>query len=476
MIRITDKKNEKFFIEFMMEEDPRIRGYKHDIEKVFHGKYLECFYVPMIQQGALLIGCGKDKDLGTLEVKELFAKAAAMMKQYGITAGSIDISAFVQQFSEDILYQISMGLQLGTYEYQLDKKSYKEKDIYEYQLCGVANKERAAKICEECEKLVNGIYFARDMVNLPGNKLRPMDFSRAIADYLANTSIQVETLVYGQLKALGLQALAGIGGSSEYPPCLMILRYKGDPKSKEIIGLIGKGVTCDTGGYCLKTRKSMYGIKQDMAGAAAVTAVMHTLSEQNLKINVTACLPLCENRISQSALLPGDVITGYSGKTIEILNTDAEGRLVLSDAVSYGIKEEGITKVLDIATLTGAVVTTLGTTIAGAMSDDDAFYNMFESALAYSDERYLRFPFGKAHEHMIDSQIADVKNIGEDNCGTITGGLFIRRFAEGKPWIHLDIAGTAASDSGKLAFEAKGGTGAGTASIYYMLKGMQNLN
>ena len=175
-----------------------------------------------------------------------------------------------------------------------------------------------------------------------------------------------------------------MGGSSEYPPCLLILRYKGDPGSKEIYGLIGKGITCDTGGYCLKERSSMAGIKGDMAGAAAVTAAVHAAAARKLKVNITACLPLSENRISQSALLPGDVITGYSGKTIEVLNTDAEGRLVLSDAVSYGIRKEGITKVLDIATLTGAVGQMLGNTIGGTMSDDDSFYQLFERALSWS--------------------------------------------------------------------------------------------
>ena len=207
-----------------------------------------------------------------------------------------------------------------------------------------------------------------------------------------------------------------------------------------------------------------------MAGAAAVAAAMHAAAAQRLKVNVTACLPLSENRISQSALLPGDVITGFGGRTIEVLNTDAEGRLVLSDAVSYAVRREGITKVLDIATLTGAVANMLGNTIAGAMSDDDGFYALFERALEHSGERYLRLPFGREHEKMIKSDVADVKNVGGGCCGTITAGLFIRSFCEGRPWLHLDIAGTAWCGSPTYAYESKGATGAGVTTLYYLMK------
>lgn len=310
-------------------------------------------------------------------------------------------------------------------------------------------------------------------MNTPGNHLRPMDFARKITDYVSDCGVETEMLVYGQLRTLHMEALYGVGGSSEYPPCLLILRYKGDPGSKEIYGLIGKGITCDTGGYCLKESSSMAGIKGDMAGAAAVTAAVHAAAVRKLKVNITACLPLSENRISQSALLPGDVITGYSGKTIEVLNTDAEGRLVLSDAVSYGIRKEGITKVLDIATLTGAVGQMLGNTIGGTMSDDDSFYQLFERAQSWSAERYLRLPYGKEHEKMIDSDVADVKNVGGGCCGTITAGLFIRRFCEGKPWIHMDIAGTAWCGTPTYAFESKGATGAGVTTLYYLMKEAQ---
>ena len=472
MVSITEGKHEHFFIDFAWEKDGHIRSYRLGLEEVFEGKYLDTLFVPLQGQAFLLVGCGKEKELGLLEVREILAAAASKCREMKIRECSVDISRFAEVLGKDAVIQSVMGLELGSYTYSFTGKE--EDDACSFQLERISDMEDMEELIAEAEELVKGIRFARDTVNTPGNHLRPMDFDRCITGFVKDVEIEAQTFVYGQLRAMGMEALYGIGGSSEYPPCLLILRYRGNPESDEIYGLIGKGVTCDTGGYCLKGSKSMAGIKGDMAGAAAVAGAMHAIAAGKLKVNVTACLPLCENRISQSAFLPGDVITGYGGKTIEILNTDAEGRLVLSDAVSYGIKDEKITKILDIATLTGAVWSALGYTIAGAMSDDDHFYELFEKGLVHSAEKYLRFPFGREHRKMIKSDVADVKNVGADCCGSITAGLFIREFCEGKPWIHLDIAGTAWCDTPSFAFESKGATGAGVTSLYYMMKEAQN--
>ncbi len=467
MISVVKKKNETYSIDFVWEKDAHIRSYRMGLEKVFEGKYLETMLVPLRGQAVLLAGCGKEEELGLLQVKEITAAVSRRCKELHIGEISLDPGFFVKKLGKKAVTAVVLGLGLGGYSYTYRKTEKDTASDCNFQL---ENGEGFADSLQEGRELLNGILFARDMVNTPGNHLRPMDFARKITDYVDGGDVETELLVYGQLRALRLEALYGVGGSSEYPPCLLILRYRGAPGSGDIYGLIGKGITCDTGGYCLKESSSMAGIKGDMAGAAAVAGAMHAAAAAKLKVNVTACLPLCENRISQSAFLPGDVITGYGGKTIEILNTDAEGRLVLSDAVSYGIREENITRIVDIATLTGAVWNALGYTIAGAMSDDDSFYRMFEKGLVHSAEKYLRFPFGREHRKMIQSDVADVKNTGADCCGTITAGLFIREFCEGKPWIHLDIAGTAWCDMPSYAFESKGATGAGMTSLYFMLK------
>ncbi|MDO4293278.1 MAG: leucyl aminopeptidase family protein [Eubacteriales bacterium] len=466
MLVLTEKRNQPCYLDFAWKGDAHIRGYRLGLEKLFEGRCREVLPLPLAGQTVLLTGCGSEEELDVLRVKEILAAAAAKCCELRIPACSVDVSPFAERLGADGVTAAVLGLGLGGYPYAWGKKR-EEAFACEFHVV-VPEKYRLA--WEEGQSLLQGVRFARDMVNTPGNHLRPMDFEREITRYAREAGVETETLVYGQLRAMKMNALAGIGGSSEYPPCLMILRYRGNPQSSEIYGLIGKGITCDTGGYCLKAASSMGGIKGDMAGAAAVCAAVCAAARQKLKVNITACLPLAENRISQSALLPGDVITGYSGKTIEVLNTDAEGRLVLSDAISYGIRQEGITRLLDIATLTGAVANMLGNTIAGSMSDDDAFYSLLERALPHSGERYLRLPYGPEHEKMIDSDVADVKNIGADFCGTITAGLFLHRFCEGRPWIHLDIAGTAWCGSPTYAFESKGATGAAVTTLYYMMK------
>ena len=470
MISVVKKKNETYSIDFVWEKDAHIRSYRMGLEKVFGGKYLESMLVPLRGQAVLLAGCGREEELGLVQVKEITAAVSRRCKELHIGEISLDPGFFVKKLGKKAVTAVVLGLGLGGYSYTYRKTEKDTASDCDFQL---ENMDGFADSLQEGLELLNGILFARDMVNTPGNHLRPMDFARKITDYVDGGDVETELLVYGQLRALRLEALYGVGGSSEYPPCLLILRYRGAPGSGDIYGLIGKGITCDTGGYCLKESSSMAGIKGDMAGAAAVAAAVHAAAARKLKVNITACLPLSENRISQSALLPGDVITGYSGRTIEVLNTDAEGRLVLSDAISYGIRREGITKVLDIATLTGAVAQMLGNTIGGTMSDDEAFYHMFERAQTFSAERYLRLPFGKEHEKMIDSDVADVRNIGGGCCGTITAGLFLRRFCEGKPWIHMDIAGTAWCGTPTYAFESQGATGAGVTTLYYLMKEAQ---
>ena len=368
----------------------------------------------------------------------------------------------------------------------------------------------AEAILTEAETLAEGTCFVRDMVNLPGNLLRPSELARRIISFLEGSGVEAETLSYVQLEKMGLNALCAVGGSSAYPPCMVVLRYEGKEESggstgcagaagdsrqsgsdyvdnagvpsdsgsgragdavvRPLYGLVGKGVTCDTGGYCLKSAGSMAGIKGDMAGAAAVAAAVRSAAVQKLPVRLVACLPLCENRISDGALLPGDVLTAYDGKTIEVLNTDAEGRLILADAISYAVRALGAARVLDIATLTGAAWGALGYTIGASMCDDDAYYASFEKALAESGERYVRLPFGPEHRKMIESAAADVKNTGANCCGTITAGVFLREFAGGRPWLHLDIAGTAWCEEPAYAFESKGATGAGMLSIYEWLK------
>ena len=441
-----------------------------EISAFFDGSYGKTALLPVEGQMTLLVGLG-EKKLTKLQVKEVCAKAVSLAKEQGIGRLFLDVSPLLAEQGTEAVRDIVEGALLGNYCPPCFGQE-KQKPDSEIRLYGIPEECRkdAEVFLEEACALAEGVKFARDMVNLPGNHLRPKDFAGQIIRKMEGLPVEAVCYDVTQLKEMKMDALLAVGESSEFPPCLLVLRYRGDQESKRMTGLVGKGVTCDTGGYCLKGAGSMKGIKGDMAGGAAVAGVVYALAKTGVKTNVTAVVPLCENRISPGSLLPGDVISSYSGKTIEVGNTDAEGRLILADAVSYAIQDEQVTEVLDIATLTGAVVGMLGFTVGGVLCDDEEWYREFERAFEISGEQYLRIPFYEEHEKMIKSQLADVKNMGEDVCGTITAGLFIRRFAEGKPWLHLDIAGTAWVNQPVFAFQKIGGTGAGVTTMYQLCR------
>ncbi len=439
---------------------------------LFSGSWLEHAFLPVDGHPTLLIGLGK-KPLDIFKVKEACASAAKAWTEKGIRSVRLDASVFIQEQGIETLRDMAEGALLGTYQLPCFGEKEKEQKAKERCRIGVSGiseeyRQQAETLLEEGSVLAAGVDFARDMVNMPGNYLRPADFAEKICGFLKD--LPVESVCYSrdQLKEMGMEALLAVGDGSQFPPCLLVLRYQGAPESLQTIGLIGKGVTCDTGGYCLKASASMEGIKGDMAGAGAVAGALYALARRETKANVTAVIPMCENRISSGSLLPGDVISSYAGKSIEVLNTDAEGRLILADAMSYAVRKEHVTQVLDIATLTGAVATMFGFTVGGVLCDDENWYREFERAGRTSGERYARIPFYEEHEEMIKSRLADVRNTSKGGCGTITAGLFIREFAENKPWLHLDIAGTAWVSDPAFAFQSPGATGAGVTTLYHL--------
>lgn len=273
-----------------------------------------------------------------------------------------------------------------------------------------------------------------------------------------------------ELAALGFNGLLAVGDSAKVPPCLLVMQLQTN-KNLRHTAIVGKGVTFDSGGTCLKPAGSMTGAKGDMAGAAAAAGALYAMAKSGCDANVTVVLPMCENRLTSGSVVPGDIYTAYGGKTVEVLNTDAEGRLILADGVSYAIQTLKCEQVIDIATLTGAVVRALGFTVAGAVTNDMDLWRRFRKAAETTDECYWRLPAFPEHERMIKSDIADVKNLGEPHCGAITGGLFIGAFAEGTPWLHLDIAGTASVEKPERAYQKKGATGAGVLALYQFLQG-----
>ena len=227
-------------------------------------------------------------------------------------------------------------------------------------------------------------------------------------------------------------------------------------------------MTVDSGGYCLKAASSMAGIKGDMAGGAAAAAAVRALAANGAAVNVTAVVPICENRISNVSMLPGDVITSFSGKTIEILNADAEGRLILADGLAWAAEKEGCTHLADIATLTGAICAMLGFVTTGVMASDDRLYDCLARAAARSGEKFWRMPDDPEYETLIESDYADVRNTSKDGCGAITAGLFLKKFTADRPWLHLDIAGTADNSGIVWQHQVPGATGTAVSTLYHL--------
>jgi leucyl aminopeptidase len=318
-------------------------------------------------------------------------------------------------------------------------------------------------LAERVETICNATKYARDLVNIPARDCTPSFLVEAAKTIAHDGKLSIEVLDRKKLEKLGANALLAVAQGSDEPPFLIKLTYKPKRSSRRSVAIVGKGVTFDTGGYSLKPAGGMESMKGDMGGAAAVLGAMRVVAALKPDIEVRAYIPTVENMVNGKATRPGDVVTALSGKTIEILNTDAEGRLILADAIAYAVREKP-DSVIDLATLTGACVVALGEEYAGLFTDDDKLLRDLGSAAERSGERLWRMPLAPEYVPHMKSAVSDLKNIGGGKGGAIFGALFIREFVGDTPWAHLDIAGTAQSDGDK-DFIKKGGTGFGVRTL-----------
>ena len=317
--------------------------------------------------------------------------------------------------------------------------------------------------------LSNAVLTARDLVNEPANILYPKTLAEAAAKLGEEFDFEVEVLDKKDIKKLKMECFLKVGEGSDKEPKLIVLRYNGNKKDKNKFGLIGKGVTFDSGGLSIKPSDSMIEMKSDMAGAAAVLGAFCAISKMKIKKNVVGVIAACENMINGSSYKLGDIIKTMNGKTVEIHNTDAEGRLTLVDAVTYAIKKEKVNKIIDIATLTGACMIALGTDITGIVTNDKNMLKNLQSASEKTGEYIWELPNHDIYRKSLKSSYADLKNIGTRWGGAIIAGQFIEEFVEDLPWLHLDIAGPAFKDNGN-SYHGLGGTGAGTKLLYEFIK------
>ena len=340
---------------------------------------------------------------------------------------------------------IGAGLRLRAYAF--DRYKTKKKDGEDTALradvsVAVSDPGAARKAFSSDAHIVDGVILARELVNEPPNILYPVEFARRAAQ-LRKVGVDVQVLDVKAMTKLGMGALLGVGQGSTQPSRTVIMRWNGGKRGDAPVAFIGKGVCFDTGGISIKSAGGMEDMKGDMGGAACVVGLMHALAARKARVNVVGAIGLVENMPDGNAQRPGDIVTSMSGQTIEIINTDAEGRLVLADVLWYVTKKFKPKFMVDLATLTGAIMVALGTEHAGMFSNNDELAERLSKAGTETGEKVWRMPLGPEYDKLINSQFADMKNTGGRHGGSITAAQFLQRFVDGTPWAHLDIAGTA---------------------------------
>lgn len=418
-----------------------------------------CYLKGEKEPRVLLLGLGEKKEC-TVEV---------LRRAYGNVAKQCQSKkcAKVNLVLPEVLSDKEVGLGLAEglllVNYFFDKYKKPEEDVVLIKKATLVGASRAAlAAAKDAAKVSEGVYLARDLVNGNADDVTPQYFgelARSIAKQFKGVKATVFDRKRLEKEKMGL--ILAVGQGAAHDPSMVILEYKGAPKSKEHTVLVGKGVTFDTGGLNLKPTGHIETMKCDMGGAAAVMGAVYAAANLGLKVNVTAVVPTVENALDSNSYKVGDVHTSYLGKSVEIGNTDAEGRLILADAIAYSSQKLSPTRIIDLATLTGACVVALAEEASGLLSDSDELAENLMAAGERTFERCWRLPSYKEYRKKLDSDIADIKNIGGRGGGTITAGLFLKEFVVGNiPWAHLDIAGTAYLDQA-LRYQPKYATGVG---------------
>ena len=390
----------------------------------------------------VLVGAGARDKLADLGIERLAAQAYHAVKTSGVSTLELRLGDLAAPEAA----RAGLGVQLAAYRfdrYRTKEKPEKKPSVVKVQIA-CTDPAAAAAAFEPLAALGEGVSFARDLVSEPANVLYPQEFARRVKA-LEGLGLEVEILGEAEMSELGMGSLLGVGQGSVRESQLAVMIWRGaeDPDAAPI-AFVGKGVCFDTGGISIKPAAGMEEMKTDMGGAAAVAGAMHALAGRKAKVNAVGILGLVENMPDGNAIRPGDVLTSMSGQTIEVLNTDAEGRLVLCDAIWYCQQRFQPRAIVDLATLTGAIVVALGDDVAGYYSNDETLASNLAAASTAEDELIWRMPLHKPYDKKLDSLIADVKNItGNRYAGSVTAALFLQRFVTNSSWAHLDIAGTA---------------------------------
>ncbi len=415
----------------------------------------------------LLVGAGPKEGFSLAAVREI--AGAVVRSAQACRARTVAMVDRSDHGQEKISRAIAEGALYGSFEsdiYKTQHRDARKVDRFSLVIRGRILSSAVSKGLHDGTVIGEATNFARTLVNEPSNVLTPVELVKRAQEIGPSVGLDVKALDREEMERLGMNALLAVSRGSQEEPRLMILRLKGQSKSRASSmcrAFIGKGVTFDSGGISIKPAARMEDMKADMAGGAAVLGAMMALAQLRPRQKVIGLVPAVENLPSGTSVKPGDIVTSYSGKTIEIINTDAEGRLIMADALAYA-RTLGATHALDIATLTGACMVALGTVNAGMMGTDDATIRRLRRNISSTGEKLWQLPLDNEYQKAIESEIADVKNVGNRWGGAITAGKFLQEFVDHTPWVHIDIAGKELDHDG-CPYRSKGATGFGVRTL-----------
>jgi len=437
-------------------------------DREFRGKFMELVPVHNLNslpsKWTVLVGVGKPQDLDMVRLRNALQAAGRVLRKRGHRRVTVvlpkDVAA--RASSADVARAVTEGIGLSNFDVGSLKTRHEHAvtQIGALSIVGLDGDKAASAAVKDAVVLADATNRIREWVNAPANAFTPTVFVEKVKEAVKGTGLDLKVLEVDDMRRLKMGALLAVARGSDEPAKMIVIRYNGGRKGGPMLALVGKGITFDSGGISIKPAQHMEMMKSDMGGGAAVVGAMLAIAELEPKINVIGVVPTTENMPSGHAIKPGDVVTGSGGKTIEIINTDAEGRLILSDGITYAVKE-GATHIVDIATLTGSIMRTLGPLAIGAFGNDPTLMDLVRRAADLAGERVWELPTWADYDGLIDSEIADIKNSTVPWAGATTAALFLREFVEGRPWVHLDIAGSAWQDTSELKTVPRGPTGSG---------------
>lgn len=423
----------------------------------------------------LLVGMGKKAELTIDKIRFLYGNAMRIaQKSQGKSIAALLPKLDSEKFDPKIIGQaITEGALLGTYQFNYYKTTKSTPELIE-SFTIIATDETTNLLLTQGVaqgKIIGkSVNLARDLGNHPAIYMTPSQLANQAQEIAEQTNLELMVLEQRDMEQEQMHALLAVAKGSAQPPKMIVLKYWGDPTTKEITAFVGKGVTFDSGGISIKPSANMGEMKNDMAGGAAVLSAMLAIGKLKPTTNILGIIPCTENMPAGNAYRPGDVISSMSGKTIEIITTDAEGRLLLADAITYAQKL-GATQIIDVATLTGACVVALGSVTSGLITNNTAFCQKLSDAASQAGEKMWILPNFPEYKEQIKSTIADLKNSGGRMAGAITAGSFIEEFTNNLPWVHIDIAGTADGDK-EHGYHVKGATGAATRTLIQLAQNL----